>query len=218
MALVANFTSNVRVGDGVLNVTFTDTSSGGTVTSRKWVFGDGVISDTGSSVQHTYMLPGKYSVTLIINTSSNQVSVTKTDFIIVNQVYSVPQFIIMQSFDALTSKYWKFYLDQDFHLMYEDELNLYRSIQPVATMKKWVLVEFHVLTKKVFYGNIDQYRKEVGVYIIPNSSPIPITVSKAEIVPYSTIKIDELKIWSKEVDLSKYFSSTRGRAGRLDSL
>jgi hypothetical protein len=42
--------------------------------------------------------------------------------------------------------------------------------------------------------------------------------SKSEIAYQSQMKIDELKIYGSERDLSEYFMSTRGRAGYLDSI
>ncbi len=63
---VANFNPNITSGCPPLTVTFTDasTATNGLV-AWDWDFGDGN-TGTGTPVNHTYVLPGTYSVTLIV--------------------------------------------------------------------------------------------------------------------------------------------------------
>ena len=56
---------------GVTNFTFYDESTGGTVNSRVWTFGDGS-SSTAAVATHMYSLPGQYSVMLSVNGGQSQ--------------------------------------------------------------------------------------------------------------------------------------------------
>jgi PKD repeat protein len=60
----AAFTSNPVQGVAPLNVQFLNRSTG-QITSYSWNFGDGNISDQ-EDPQHTYIVPGTYTVTLIV--------------------------------------------------------------------------------------------------------------------------------------------------------
>ncbi|MEA2489827.1 MAG: hypothetical protein QOH21_1619, partial [Acidobacteriota bacterium] len=56
---------------GVTNFSFYDESTGGTVNSRLWTFGDGGTS-TAFVANHVYAQPGQYSVTLSVNGGQSQ--------------------------------------------------------------------------------------------------------------------------------------------------
>lgn len=62
---IVNFKSDVSNGCSPLVVKFTDETitANGTLTSRKWDFGDGYLSDTQNPT-HEYTAPGNYNVTL----------------------------------------------------------------------------------------------------------------------------------------------------------
>ena len=62
---LADFTSMPQVGTVPFNVTFTDTSTGGTAVKYFWQFGDGTISKEENPV-HTYIREGVYTVILIV--------------------------------------------------------------------------------------------------------------------------------------------------------
>ncbi len=64
--LVANFTANVTQGTNPLQVVFSDLTTGGTVTSRTWSFGDGTTSNAVNAL-HTYVEPGTYAVSLVVS-------------------------------------------------------------------------------------------------------------------------------------------------------
>lgn len=216
MALSARFSASERVGDGILGTTFTDSSTG-SIVSRKWVMGDGTVYDGNStSVDHVYWSPGKYTVKLIVDDGTDLDTEEKDEYIVVNQYYTVPDFTIMQSMDNETGEYWKFYIDEELKLVYETESMIYRSTNAITSIRTWTLVEFHIINKEMYRGNEATYRVKVTLESESNSSPISVTESKVEIAPETRIKIDELKIWSVEKDLSEYFSSTRPKAAYLD--
>lgn len=86
----ADFTYTPSGGCGAMNVGFTDISvpsSGNTITNRKWIFGDGtVLNTTATSVSHTYVYAGNYSVKLIITeTGGCMDSILKSNIILINR-------------------------------------------------------------------------------------------------------------------------------------
>lgn len=209
--------ATVRVGNGYLSTTFTDIATI-PVTFRKWIFGDGeIVEGSGySTINHTYYSSGEYDVILIDQTGTIQYSVTKEKFIIVNEYRPIPDFIISQSFDTSTGRYWRFYLDQSFNLVFEDNDFYFRSKNKVINPNKWSLLEFHMGENKMYVGTISVPRTTVDIIKIPNSSPLTPTEIKSQIATNSQMKIDELKIWSEERNLLSYYIETRGRAGYLD--
>ena len=61
--VVSNFSSNVSSGEVPLTVSFTDSSTGGTLSGWNWSFGDGTVSADPNPV-HTFSIAGNYSVNL----------------------------------------------------------------------------------------------------------------------------------------------------------
>jgi beta propeller repeat protein len=78
----ANFSSNVNNGYELLNVVFTDTSTG-TPTSWKWSFGDGTTSTIRNPV-HAYNKTGKYTVSLTVKNAAGSNTETKSNYIVIN--------------------------------------------------------------------------------------------------------------------------------------
>ncbi|HWQ67304.1 MAG TPA: PKD domain-containing protein, partial [Methanospirillum sp.] len=77
--LIAAFTSNVTSGTGPLDVQFTDQSTGGTITSWQWNFGDGTANSTAQNPNHQFTSPGTYTVTLTVtNQFGTTASTTRT--------------------------------------------------------------------------------------------------------------------------------------------
>ncbi|MBT8508873.1 hypothetical protein AZH53_10705 [Methanomicrobiaceae archaeon CYW5] len=82
---VPDFNANVTVGEMPLTVQFTNTSSGYGLKNPTWEFGDGpgYLFNVEAPV-HTYLLPGRYDVSLTIaNIESVSNTTTKTNFITV---------------------------------------------------------------------------------------------------------------------------------------
>lgn len=75
----AGFVANVTEGRDELTVRFTDTSAG-TVTSRRWNFGDGITSSEREPV-HTYHAPGYYNVTFTVENAWGSDSLTREGYI-----------------------------------------------------------------------------------------------------------------------------------------
>jgi PKD repeat protein len=212
----ADFTATDRVGDGSATVTFTDASTG-TIVSRKWILGDGTVIDGNlTSVVHTYS-PGTYDVILVVEDLYGQDSKTRTGYVVVNQIHPRPSFVIAESFGSFDDEYWRFYLDSELHLVYEDKDYVYRSVDPVTTIKKWTFVEFHAGLFEMYAGTYSQTRHKVDVAKSVNASPPVITDNVFYIAPNSTIKIDEFKIWLGEKNLKSYYYQTRPMAGSLDA-
>ncbi len=77
----ADFTASPTSGIAPLSVNFSDTSIG-TYSTRAWTFGDGA-SGTASDPTHIYTTPGTYSVSLSVDGSEGQDSITQSDLITV---------------------------------------------------------------------------------------------------------------------------------------
>jgi PKD repeat protein len=216
MSVTADFTVSNRAADRFNTVTFTDVSVG-TITGRTWVLGDGTVVDgNDTSVKHTYTAPGKYTVTLIVRDSVDQDSETKVDYIIVNDVVPTPSFVIMQTFEAFSGAYWRFYVDSQFHLVFETPQYIYRSSDAVIGIKQWSLVQFDPVTEKMYWGSYMGNYREIVRTKSYNTSPVIPLMTKTEIAAQSTMKIDELMVWSVSRDLYDYHRGTRGKAGYLD--
>ena len=83
-APVADFSGAPTVGVHPLTVSFTDASSG-PVTSWSWTFGDGETSSVQSPV-HTYDIVGTYSVALSVAGPGGSDSLTRNDYVVVNEL------------------------------------------------------------------------------------------------------------------------------------
>ena len=73
-APTASFTATPSTGTAPIDVTFTDTSTGGP-TSWTWDFGDGT-TGSGSSVTHRYATPGSFTVTLTASNAGGSTTAT----------------------------------------------------------------------------------------------------------------------------------------------
>ncbi len=79
--VVADFDADITEGEAPLAVNFTDTTvSTETISSWAWDFGDSGTS-TVQNPSHTYDVPGKYAVTLTIESGGVVDSMTKVEFI-----------------------------------------------------------------------------------------------------------------------------------------
>jgi PKD repeat protein len=208
-----------RTGSGYLSTTFSDPTDYAII-YRKWVFGDGVVIEGAGlqTINHTYYQPGEYDVTLVAQTFTDQYSVNKSKFVVVDVYYPVPGFIISQSMDADSGEYWRLYFDQSFHLVFEDNRNIIRSKDPAVEPGRWSFIDFNRNTCKMKVGTFSYYIKELEVVKLDNLNPLTISETKTDILPNSTMKIDELKIWAVNKDTTQYYKDNRGKAGYLDTL
>lgn len=80
--VTADFNGSPTTVNAGSSVSFTDLSSGGTITSRSWTFSGGSpSSSTSQNPTITYNSVGTYTVTLTVNTSSDSDTETKTGYI-----------------------------------------------------------------------------------------------------------------------------------------
>lgn len=219
-----DFDATQRVGIGYVSTTFS-TEYDPEVVSRKWIFGDGSIYEgsTLETINHTYYIPGEYDVTMVVRTSvgthrEDQYSVTKSKFIIVGAYIQIPEFIIAQSFDTVSGEYWRLYFDQDFYLVFEDNVNIFRTKYSVVTPGKWMYIDFDRRTGKMKIGYFSYYIKEFEVVQYENLNPMAFSETGTQILPNSTMKIDEFRIWSVSKNTDLDYIKSRGRAGYLDTL
>jgi len=210
----ADFTATNRVGDGWVTVSFTDASTG-MILSRKWILGDGTTVDGNlTTLDHDYG-PGTYDVTLVVQDSTTQDSKTRTGYIVVNEIHSHPSFVIAEGLSYTNDEYWKFALDSELRLTYTDKNYIHRSAYPVTTIGKWTLVEFHAGASNMYAATYSTVRRKVDSILMVNPSPPVLSENSFYVLPNSSMKIDELKIWEGEKDLREYYYQTRAAAGRL---
>ncbi len=82
LGIVANFSGTPTTVTTGNSVSFTDLSSGGTVTSHSWSFPGGIpSSSTAENPTVTYNTPGTYDVTLSVNSNTGNDTEIKTDYI-----------------------------------------------------------------------------------------------------------------------------------------
>ena len=85
-APVSVFSATPTTGGAPLTVTFTD-SSNGSITGRFWNFGDGTtFQATGTSVAHTYSVPGNYTVSLTVSGTSGNNTNTQAGLVTATSV------------------------------------------------------------------------------------------------------------------------------------
>ena len=78
----SDFSASPRIGAAPLNVTFDDNSRGD-VTDRMWDFGDGFTNNTRDYIEHEYINPGVYTISLEVSGPVGSDSKTKVGYIVV---------------------------------------------------------------------------------------------------------------------------------------
>ena len=81
---VANFSANLTTISENGSIVFTDESTN-TPTSWEWNFGDGTTNSTQQNPTHTYTTAGAYTVSLTATNTADSNTITKTDYITVNE-------------------------------------------------------------------------------------------------------------------------------------
>jgi PKD repeat protein len=87
--LISDFTATPSTGCQPLTVQFTNTSQG-LVSSWHWDFGDSTYDTVNYNPSHTYTQPGIYTVTLIVNATSNCLLINPDTFTMTVQVFALP--------------------------------------------------------------------------------------------------------------------------------
>ncbi len=80
--VVADFSSDVRIGTAPLVVEFWN-SSKGDLTDRVWNFGDGLTNSTRDELEHQYNSPGTYTVSLTVSGPMGSDTKTRVGYIVV---------------------------------------------------------------------------------------------------------------------------------------
>ena len=85
-APTAAFSGTPLTGTAPLNVMFTDSSTGTSITNRRWDFGDGNISNyaTATNPSHRYTSSGTYSVNLTVTNAGGSNSQLRSNYISVS--------------------------------------------------------------------------------------------------------------------------------------
>ena len=88
----ANFTGTPLSGSDPLDVTLTDTSTGSSITDRRWDFGDGNITNYTISTNpfHRYTSTGTYTINLTVTNASGSNSHIRTKYVTVTTVPVAP--------------------------------------------------------------------------------------------------------------------------------
>jgi PKD repeat protein len=86
-APVASFTGTPLTGTAPLGVMFTDSSTGDSITNRRWDFGDGNASNfvAATNPSHWYSSAGTYSVNLTVTNAGGSNSHLRTNYVTVSQ-------------------------------------------------------------------------------------------------------------------------------------
>lgn len=216
-SLSPDFSANARVGTAPFTVQFSGLSTAPDMWT--WDFGDGNSQQTTTNtVSHVYPEPGVYSVKLVVVDSQTQDTEFKENYIYVNKAKFQTDLFIVGSQKASTGDYWKLYVNpSDGRLVFETKTVTYVSVEPVLKIKYWNYVEFHPLTEVAYIGSSDRFRRKIDIVKQITSSPDVPARNAIHVAKNSTMKIDEVKVWRKELDLVEYFRATRSRAILLDS-
>lgn len=211
--LTAAFSATNREGSDPLTVSFTDESEGGPVTFWRWTFGDGTMVEGQQNPTHTYTEPGIYNVTLYVSSATEEASTTQSQYVIVNPVYYQSENLIIQSQEASTDRYWRFYADADGHLIFQDGQRIYKTENPVIQQGVWTLVEYHAGDHYIYATvGADRRRQWVSSHPITLGTAPTVQNDRLFVAENSSMEIDELRVWSREVDLEDDFRANRVRA------
>jgi len=216
VSLLAAFSGTPRVGTTPHQVVFTDSSTGGIITARTWVFGDGTtLTGNDTSVIYTYESAGIYTVQLTVTDGVTSDIESKVNYIAVNPDIAEPNLIMAKSDSKGEGRYWNFYLDQEGHLVFENERVTYRSVDKIININNWTFVQFNPGSNKMYVGDPNNFIREINMITTSTCSPESPTKKRLYSALNSSFVIDELKIWYGEQDLTSYFASLWGKADGL---
>jgi len=212
----ADFSVDSRVGYAPFTVIFTDSSTGPGIISRTWDFGDGyTYTGTDTTVSYTYEESGIYTVSLTVEDGSTEDTEEKENYVAVNYTIPIPSAVVAKSNSNGEGRYWNFYIDQDGHLVFENEIVTHRSLNKIADIDKWTFVQYNPGSNKMYAGDPDNFIREIDMISMITSSPETPSKKRLFVALNSSFSIDELRIWYGEQDLTEYFRSLWGRAAYL---
>jgi hypothetical protein len=197
-------------GDG--SVQFGYTGAYTSITSYVWNYGDGSRASYifNPPPSHVYPSSNVYSVSLTVSNGMYSDTIIKYNYIIINELQASSESIIIESFENSSSRDWKFYVDDMGHLSFDIGADTFRSTNPVVNLGVWTLVEFHPGRNKMYVASVGNGRKEVPCYLSTTGSTGMHMEDKIYIAENSNMKIDELKVTKKDLNLDSYFRSLQG--------
>jgi hypothetical protein len=123
--------------------------------------------------------------------------------------------IISESESKDLDKYWKFYINYEGYLIFETDSLLIKSRDSIIRHNKWIYVEFHPASGKMYVGDTRSFRQEISTIIISKLTHITPEYNRLLIAPNSSVTLDELMVYSRDIDFSSYFGDTWGSAASL---
>lgn len=117
--------------------------------------------------------------------------------------------------DIDPGKYWRFYVDENLHLIFRYGDHLYKTEDPVAVLDEWMLLEFHPGDNFMYVGTGLNHRKIVPCYRVDIGSVSSVDNDRIYVARNSSMEIDELKMWGREENLTEYYRSLNVRAYTL---
>lgn len=218
MAITAEFSAtSSREGFVPLTVNFQDDTTGGTPVYRQWSFGDGTLAENIANPSHTYTEEGIYNVVFHVRDALDVESIEiKSQFIIANGVYALSENTIIQSQEAGSpDKYWRFYIDENLHIVFRYNNLLHKTVDPAAVLDKWLLVEFHPGDGFFYLATAEESRRVVPSGIIDLGSTPTVLEDRTYVAKNSSLQIDEVKMWRREENLLSYYRVLKAQAYRL---
>lgn len=216
MAITADFSATTsRQGYIPLTVSFQDDTTGGTPSFRRWNFGDNTFVEDETNPSHTFTSEGIYNISLYVKDGSgNESTKIRRQYIIANGSYSESENTIIESYTP--GKYWRFYIDEDLHIIFRYNNIYYKSKSPEAVLDKWMFVEFHPGDNFMYLGTGENFRKLVQTVKYTSGTTPTVSNDRLYIAKNSSFYIDSLRVWSREENLREYYRPLRFRAVILD--
>ena len=216
--IIADFSATTsREGFVSLSVSFQDDTSVGTPIYRRWNFGDGTLVEGVQNPTHIYTAEGIYNVSLFVRDALGFTdTLIREQYVIANSVHVLAENTIIQSQET-GANYWRLYIDENLHLCFRKNNLLYKTIRPAAKQDEWMLVEFHP-GDNFFYIGLAETERAVVPSAIEDLGVTPtVTEDRTFVARNSSMYIDELKMWGKEVDLRSYYRSLKAKAYLLNN-
>lgn len=114
------------------------------------------------------------------------------------------------------SKYWRFYIDENLHILFRRDNILYKTIDPAAVLDKWMLLEFHPGDNFVYIATAEEPRRVISSEAVDLESIPTVDNDRIFVVKDSSMQVDEIKMWRREENLRDYYRQLKAKAYLLD--
>jgi len=128
--------------------------------------------------------------------------------------------VIVKSNQGL-NKYWRLRVSHTGYIFFETETESFRSLERIVQINKWSFIHVDFVkgnsprALRMFFGDVGRSYKEIAMVLLPAQSPESSIYNRLNVVPNSSLKIDELQIWGKVIDNKEYFNSLLNKARSL---